>query len=254
MGGVEPAFQGLEIIVRLVVLGDVAVCFRRSHPFEIGRGGLAFRRPHIGPDHPGLLDRGVRLDAHILPYSCVLWHAGKIDTSSVDVEFPAVIDAAQSVLFCCGRNNDARWCGRTRPLARILPSVLGRRRDLRRGCGPELAASRAPSIPMTARPVANTCASASPWACPGRREPAAHCLHVSASIVLAVGKGQGVLIRSLGSIATNVKPILRPPLVAKIKEPKKVLSTKGRHAALQPSRYSVVMLATARSINCFGVA
>ena len=91
--GVDAAFKRLQPIALLPHLRDVAVGFRHLRPFESRRCRHFLARPHIGPDDAAHLDRRIGGQADLVAERLGLVHL--LGAFAVDVEFPAVIDAAQ---------------------------------------------------------------------------------------------------------------------------------------------------------------
>ena len=114
MRGVDAAFERLQPVALLPDLGDVAVGLWHLRPLE-GRGcGHLVARPHIGPDHAAHLDGRIGGQPDLVAERLGLVHL--VDAVAVDVEFPAVIDAAQPALLRCARTRARRGgAGKTRP-------------------------------------------------------------------------------------------------------------------------------------------
>src|ERR1700694_3042211 len=94
--GVDAAFERLQPVALLPYFRDVAMALRYLCPLESGGCRHQLAWSHIGPDHPahlsGRISRQVNLVAELLGFVHL------IDAVAVDVELPAVIDAAQSRL------------------------------------------------------------------------------------------------------------------------------------------------------------
>ena len=72
---------------------------RDQRPFEIGKFRLVLGGAHIGPDQPAALDARIGLGLHARLQIVVARLARQVDAVAVDVELPAVIDAAEAALF-----------------------------------------------------------------------------------------------------------------------------------------------------------
>ena len=72
---------------------------RRAHQFVIGRRRLQLARSHVDPDHPAAFERGIGRDRYFRFEQRVRRFRRHVDAVAVLVEFPAVVDAAQSALF-----------------------------------------------------------------------------------------------------------------------------------------------------------
>ncbi len=99
MGGVETAFETLQIVVVLKILRHAAMRLGRARPFVIGRRRLLVLRAHIGPDDAAALDRRIGLDADVALHRARGRLARQIDAFAGGVEFPAVINAAQAAFL-----------------------------------------------------------------------------------------------------------------------------------------------------------
>ena len=93
--GVEPAFEGLQPIAFLDDLGDVAMGLGHLRPGEFRRRRHALGRPEIGPHDAAQLDRRIGGDVDLVLELLLRGLVQLIDAAAVDVELPAVIDAAQ---------------------------------------------------------------------------------------------------------------------------------------------------------------
>ena len=96
---VERSFNRLRPVALLQFFRNVAVCGRNQPGFERGQGGRRTARPHIRPDHLGEFTRRVSLDAHLALIRGIGWHVRHLDAVTVEIEFPAVVDAANCAIF-----------------------------------------------------------------------------------------------------------------------------------------------------------
>jgi len=97
MRGVDAALQRLQPVALLPHLRAVPVAFRHLGPLESRRRRHPLAWSHIGPDHPAGLRRRVGRQADLVAELLRFVHL--IDAVAVDVELPAMIDAAQARLF-----------------------------------------------------------------------------------------------------------------------------------------------------------
>ena len=111
VGGVDAAFQGLQPVAFLDVFGDMAVGFRHGGPLEFGRGRHMFRRAHIGPDDAAEFQGGVGGGGHFGGEVAVGGLVHHIYALAVDVEFPAVIDAAESAFLVAAQPEGGQAVG-----------------------------------------------------------------------------------------------------------------------------------------------
>jgi len=101
MRGVEAAFQGLQPITFFDHFAGEALIFGDLGPGIIGQRRLFFSRPHIGPDDAALFDRRIGGDADFR--AKFPWLVHLFGAIPVDVELPAMIDAAQAVFFIAAK-------------------------------------------------------------------------------------------------------------------------------------------------------
>ena len=72
---------------------------RSAHPIIIGLSRLVLRWPHISPNDSALLESWIGADFHFR-LKCRSGRLRRhVDTVAILVEFPAVIDTAQSAFF-----------------------------------------------------------------------------------------------------------------------------------------------------------
>src|SRR5216683_4105839 len=95
--GVDAAFERLEPVAFLPYFRDVAMALRYLSPLERGGRRHQFARSQIGPDHPAHL--GSRISRQVDLVAELLGLVHLIDAIAVDIELPAVINAAQTRLF-----------------------------------------------------------------------------------------------------------------------------------------------------------
>ena len=103
MGGVEPAFEPLQVIARLIGFRDRAMRFRHARPFVIGRGRHCGFRAEIGPDDAAALDRRIGFDRDARFHRACCRLRRQVDAFAVGVEFPAVIDAAEAAFLVAAK-------------------------------------------------------------------------------------------------------------------------------------------------------
>jgi hypothetical protein len=113
---VEAAFDALQPVAFLDVARGKALYRRHLRPFEVGEFRLQLGRSHIGPHNFAALDTGISarvelcLDARERLLAN-LRHAWDIDADAADIEFEAVIDAAQAALFIAAEEERSRAVG-----------------------------------------------------------------------------------------------------------------------------------------------
>ena len=93
--GVDAALQRLQPVAFLDDLGDVPALFRHLGPGEFRRRRHLVGRAEIGPDQPAQLDGRIGGEVDVLLELVLRRLVELIDAVAFDVEFPAVIDAAQ---------------------------------------------------------------------------------------------------------------------------------------------------------------
>jgi hypothetical protein len=99
MGGVDRALETLNPIAVLPLLGNVATARRHQAQFELRERGHVLARAHVDPDHVGPFSHriGEQLDGVLVGG---LGRRGReVYAVAVDVEFPAMIGAAQAAPF-----------------------------------------------------------------------------------------------------------------------------------------------------------
>ena len=111
MAGVETTLERLEPVAFLDVPRDVAMRVRNRGPFEVGESGLFLRRSHVGPHDAAALDARVGSDADLVHEAAAGRLARHVDALALDVEFPAVIDAAQPAFLVAAEEQGRRAMG-----------------------------------------------------------------------------------------------------------------------------------------------
>src|SRR5207237_6082228 len=106
MAGVDPAFDGLEIIRLLKALGNVAMALRHARPFQLGQLGLLLPRAQIGPDQAAILTRRVSRGAQLVAEAVRRGLVGHVDVGAVYVEFPAVCSAGSTAFMIARPRTD----------------------------------------------------------------------------------------------------------------------------------------------------
>ena len=99
VGRVDAAFQRLQPVALLDVLGYVAVGVRHGGPLELRRRRRMLLRPHVSPDDAAQLHGGVGGGGHLGREVAVGGFVHHVGALAVDVEFPAVIHAAQAAFL-----------------------------------------------------------------------------------------------------------------------------------------------------------
>src|SRR5579863_6509654 len=99
MRGVDAAFQRLQVVALLDDLRDVPACFWRLRPGEFGQRRYLLGRAHIRPNNPAEFGRRVGGEVDVLLELIFRRLVELIDALAFDVEFPAVIDAAQAAFL-----------------------------------------------------------------------------------------------------------------------------------------------------------
>ena len=99
MGGIDAAFQRLQPVAFLNVLGDMTVGVRHGRPLEFGRRRRMLRRPQIRPDDAAQLQSRISRSRHFGWKIAVRRLVHHIHALAVHIELPAVIDAAQAAFL-----------------------------------------------------------------------------------------------------------------------------------------------------------
>ena len=94
MTGVHVAFERLEVIAVVVQLRDIAVLGRNIETFESGKEGR-LSRSEISENDPGLFLTRIGEVFHFVLEVVGARLGGLLETSSADVEKPAVIETAK---------------------------------------------------------------------------------------------------------------------------------------------------------------
>ena len=99
MSGVDAALQGLQPVALLAVLGDQTVTVRDLGPLEARRRRLPVGRAHVSPDHAPHLNDGIGDSLYLGMVIAVLRFIHHVRAATGNIELPAVVNAAKSVLF-----------------------------------------------------------------------------------------------------------------------------------------------------------
>src|SRR5438067_13091518 len=99
MRGIDAALHCLQIIALLCALGDEAIGMRDLGPFECRQRRLALARTHMDPDDIAQFHARIRGELDLAAEAACLRLGGNLDALARYVVFPAVIGAAQPVLF-----------------------------------------------------------------------------------------------------------------------------------------------------------
>src|SRR6516225_7317339 len=99
MAGIHVAFERLQPVAVLGVLGEISLARRHMQPFEIGQRRRILLRSHEGPDHAAALLAWIGKLADAVLETALRRLVRSVQASARAIEFPAVIDAAQSVLL-----------------------------------------------------------------------------------------------------------------------------------------------------------
>src|SRR6266571_8524756 len=103
MGGINASFQALEPVALLNHLGHMAMRRRHLGPGELGERWLQLRWSHVGPDNAADFHCGIRRGTNLVLEIQLFWLVHHIDTVTVNVELPPVIDAAQATLLVAAK-------------------------------------------------------------------------------------------------------------------------------------------------------
>src|SRR5262245_62564499 len=99
VNGVDAAVDGLDKVVLLVVPRDETVRFRNPGPLKFRQLRDVILWSHVGPQDPRFLPHGISGKPDVVLESARRVFRGHIDASSFDVVLPAMVGAAESVLF-----------------------------------------------------------------------------------------------------------------------------------------------------------
>ena len=99
MRGVEIALDRLQPVAAALHEAVLDLVLRQERGFERRQVRRALALAHIDPDEAVLLGGEIGLGAHLVLEILVRRHVGHLETVAIDVVFPAVIDAAQTVLL-----------------------------------------------------------------------------------------------------------------------------------------------------------
>src|SRR5882724_11838440 len=103
MRGINASFQGLEPVALLHHLGHVAMRLRYLGPGELGERRLQLRWSHVGPENTADFHHGIGRGTHLMLEMQFFWLVHHIDTATIHVELPSVIDAAQATLLVAAK-------------------------------------------------------------------------------------------------------------------------------------------------------
>jgi hypothetical protein len=99
MRGVDLAFQRLQPVAFLDAHRHMQLLGGHQVPLQLRKRRRVNLRPHPGPQHAVALAHGVGLDLHVAAHRRAGRLGGDVQALAVDVELPAVVDAAQPVLL-----------------------------------------------------------------------------------------------------------------------------------------------------------
>src|SRR5690606_33875969 len=99
MAGIEPAFQGLQVIAFTDQLPCSKVSIGQPEEPELGKGWLLLGWAHVSKDHCARVDCGVRLYCHVVFERFPFGRVGNLSTSPINIEFPPMVHAAQPRIF-----------------------------------------------------------------------------------------------------------------------------------------------------------
>src|SRR5205814_1477691 len=97
--GVDAALQRLQVVTLLNDLGDMPAAFRNLGPGEFRRRRHLVDRAEISPHDATELDRRIGGDVDAVLELVLRGLVELIDAVAFDVEFPAVIDAAEAAFL-----------------------------------------------------------------------------------------------------------------------------------------------------------
>ena len=184
MARIKAALEALQPIAFLNVAGGEALVRRQARPFEVGKFRLAAR---AAPYRSTPIRRARCTDRLWPPASCVLRnllvgrHARQIDAAALDIEFPAVIDAAQAAFLIASEEQGG---GAVRAaLVEQSDAALrcrGTARDFAHQPHPHRRAVGLGDLVARMPPESSSGASIRPSACPARRGSVVRCLRARA--------------------------------------------------------------------------
>src|SRR5215208_5580220 len=97
--GVDAAFHRLQEIALLQPLAHEAVAVRNDRPLQLGQRRAQLRWTHVRPDKTAALLRRIRDRVDLVLEIRLRRLVRHVETVSVDIELPAVVDAAQPRLL-----------------------------------------------------------------------------------------------------------------------------------------------------------
>src|SRR5262245_61031038 len=99
MRGVNVAFERLQVIAGALCENYGQFLLRQQRRFDLWERRGLLGGTHVYPDNTGAFGHLVRLGPHLLFEILVRRNARHVDAAAGNVELPAVIDAAQAILF-----------------------------------------------------------------------------------------------------------------------------------------------------------
>src|SRR5215471_10967342 len=111
MRGVNVAFERLQIIAGALCEDYGQFLPRQQRRFDLWERRGLLGGTHVYPDDAGAFGHLVRLGPHLLLEILVRRNARHVDAAARNVELPAVIDAAQAILFIASeeQRSAAMW-------------------------------------------------------------------------------------------------------------------------------------------------
>jgi len=179
---IDSAFERLHEIVVLHAFGDVALRFGNEFHSSCGNAGGSVRAPMYAIRRRSVR-AGIRGNANFVFEERVRRFARHIDAPPGNIEFPAVIDAAQPCSSLRPKNIGARRCGQN---AATSPAAPAESRKAIRSSPSKRTRSGAPSVAISSERTAGSqyARSASPIGVP---DPT--CVTSSFSARLSIAKG-----------------------------------------------------------------
>ncbi len=185
VSGIDFSLQRLQPVAFLDAHREVDVFRRDQVPFQIRqRRQFAGLRSHIGPDHAVAFPAGIGGDLDLLLEPALHRLGRGIHHRAGDVEFPAVIDAAQTAILVAAEHHRrspmrAGIGDEADPLLRVAErdEILAEQHDALRPAVGDQVLREEERYPVTG-------GTAIPWRCHDRPEPAFHCLAAKASAFL----------------------------------------------------------------------
>ena len=122
MRGIDLAFDSLRVVAFLGPARAEDMGLRQVHPVEMRHLALLVGRPHIGPEDAAPYRCRVGGQTYLLTEVAVGRFRGKLGAIAVDVELPAVIDAADAT-FLVAAKKQVRAPMRTVPVDEADPPL-----------------------------------------------------------------------------------------------------------------------------------